>query len=102
MRYTLPDMFNGDLALQVSSSYQSSIFSNLSNFDSTEFDSWVVTNVRASWEDYDGTWSVDLFVDNVFDERYNVIGFDLATVCGCNEEAQGKPRWAGVSARYNF
>jgi len=102
VRYTIPDIGNGDLAFQLSSSYQSSIFSNLSNFDSTEFDSWLVTNIRASWEDHGGNWALDLFVDNVFDERYNVIGFDLATVCGCNEEAQGKPRWVGASVRYNF
>jgi len=102
VRYTFSDVVNGDLAVQLSSSYQSSIFSNLSNFDSTEFDSWIVTNIRASWEDHEGKWALDLFVDNVFDERYNVIGFDLATVCGCNEEAQGKPRWAGASVRYSF
>jgi iron complex outermembrane receptor protein len=102
VRYTFNDIFAGDLAFQFSTSYQSSIYSNLSNFDSTEFDSWIVSNVRVSWEDHDGNWVLDLFVDNVFDERYNVIGFDLATVCGCNEEAQGKPRWAGASLRYSF
>ncbi|MCR8922641.1 TonB-dependent receptor [Dasania sp. GY-MA-18] len=102
VRYTFPEVIDGDLALQVSSSYQSSVFSNLSNFDSTKFDSWIVTNIRASWEGHDGVWALDLFVDNVFDERYNVIGFDLSTVCGCSEEAQGKPRWAGASVRYNF
>jgi hypothetical protein len=31
-----------------------------------------------------------------------VVGFDLAQLCGCNEEAQGKPRWWGVSVRKDF
>jgi hypothetical protein len=31
-----------------------------------------------------------------------VIGFDLATLCGCNEDYYGKPRWFGVSLSYNY
>ncbi|MCR8922646.1 TonB-dependent receptor [Dasania sp. GY-MA-18] len=102
INYTIEDVFEGELSLQLNSSYQSSIYSNLSNFDSTEFDSWTVTDVRASWVSSEGNWIVSTFIKNVTDERYNVIGFDLSTVCGCNEEAQGKPKWAGASVKYIY
>jgi iron complex outermembrane receptor protein len=101
-RYTLYDFAGGDLTFQASASYQSSIYSNLSNFDSTKFDSWTVVDGLVSWMSVDETWSVDLFVKNLFDERYNTIGFDLSSICGCNEEAQGKPRWVGLSVKYNY
>jgi hypothetical protein len=29
-------------------------------------------------------------------------GFDLATLCGCAEEAWGKPRWYGARLRFNW
>lgn len=101
-RYTIFDFAGGDLSFQASANYQSSIYSNLSNFDSTEFDSRTLVDGLVSWMSRDETWSVDVFVKNLFDERYNVIGFDLAGVCGCNEEAQGKPRWVGLSVKYNY
>jgi iron complex outermembrane receptor protein len=101
-RYTIYDFAGGDLSFQTSASYQSSIYSNLSNFDSTEFDGWTVVDALVSWTSIDENWSVDVFVKNLLDERYNTIGFDLAGVCGCNEEAQGKPRWVGASIRYTF
>ena len=42
------------------------------------------------------------FVNNVGNAKYGVIGFDLATLCGCNEDYYGKPRWFGVSLSYNY
>jgi iron complex outermembrane receptor protein len=41
-------------------------------------------------------------VDNVFDEEYLVYTFDFTSSFGLNQQAYGKPRWAGVTARYNF
>lgn len=101
-RYSLPDLFGGFGYAQISASYQSEVFHNLANFDSTEFDGWTVVDLLVGWENQDGRWGVDVFAENLLDERYNVIGFDLSTVCGCNEEAQGLPRWVGASFRVNF
>jgi iron complex outermembrane receptor protein len=101
-RYTIPGVFYGEFALQASSTYQSSIYHNLSNFDSTKFDGWMTTDIRLDWASPNGKWNIDMFVSNVFDKRYDVIGFDLATICGCNTIAQGKPRWAGISLRHSF
>lgn len=101
-RYTIPDLFGGWGFAQLSASYQSEVFHNLANFDSTEFDGWTVVDLRVGWESENGSWGVDVFAENLFDERYDIIGFDLSTVCGCNEEAQGLPRWVGASLRVNF
>lgn len=101
-RYTVYDFADGDLTFQASASYQSDIYSNLSNFDSTRFDSWATIDGLISWMSGDETWSIDLSAKNLFDKRYNTIGFDLAGICGCNEEAQGKPRWIGLSVKYNY
>lgn len=103
IRYTLPfEVFGGMLALQGDVTYQSKTYHNLTNFSSTEINSYTLGNLRASWESIEGAWQVDAYVKNVSDERYNTVGFDLSQVCGCNEEAQGRPRWWGVSLRYIF
>ena len=49
--------------------------------------------------------SVPLMVrvqDTVFDLDPSTIGFDLAGLCGCNENAYVRPQWWGVNVRYNF
>lgn len=101
-RYAVPDVAGGELALQASVSYQSEIYHNLNNFDANLFDSWTVADARISWDKDDGSWGISVFGNNIFDERYNVIGFDLSQLCGCNEEAQGKPRWWGVNIKKSF
>jgi iron complex outermembrane receptor protein len=101
-RYTFKNILDGYITLQTSANYQSSVYSNLSNFDSTKFDSFTVVDARLRWTSNNEQWQVDMFAKNLFDERYNVIGFDLSSICGCNEEAQGKPRWVGLSARYFY
>jgi iron complex outermembrane receptor protein len=59
-------------------------------------------NVRAGWSSDDGRWEGAVFVNNVADERYFTIGYDLSNATGSNSLVPGKPRWIGVSARYNF
>jgi iron complex outermembrane receptor protein len=41
-------------------------------------------------------------MENVTDERAGIQGFDIATVCGCNEISFQPPRWYGVNLRYSF
>lgn len=102
-RYSVPAVIlGGSVALQADVTYQSETYHNLTNFDSTRMDAYALGNVRLSWLSGDESWSLEAYVNNVTDKRYNTVGFDLSQVCGCNEEAQGKPRWWGVSARYSF
>jgi iron complex outermembrane receptor protein len=101
VRYAWPAL-GGELTAQVDGAYTDSFFHNLRNFDSQKYDDYAVGNLRFGYAPESGNWELAAFVKNVTDERYRTIGFDLATLCGCNEDAYGAPRWAGLSLKVNF
>lgn len=94
--------FGGTMAVQGDVAYSDEFFYNLRNFDADKFDSYVLTNARLTWLSGDEHWETSLMVRNITDERAGTIGFDLASLCGCNEIAFREPRWYGVSVRYSF
>lgn len=103
VKYYFPFKFaDGDLSLQVDGSYQDEVWHNLTNYDATTLDSWAIVNARLSWISGDGGLRVDVFGRNLTDEVYDMIGFDLSQVCGCNLQAQGRPQWWGVSVNKQF
>ena len=103
LRYTWPAaVLGGDVAFQADANYASSAFHNLNNFKTHKMPAYVVGNLRLDWFSQDEHWEVGAFVNNVADERYQTIGFELSTVTGSNEETIGAPRWWGISARYNW
>ena len=100
-RYTWTNVLaGGDIALQASVTYTDSRFHNIRNFDTQKMDDYTLVDARLSWMSSDGRWDVAIFGHNLTDEAYKVTGFDLATFCGCNEEAWGRPLWWGIQARY--
>ncbi len=82
-------------------SYSDEYFYNLRNFDADKFDSYTMVNLGIGWMSSDERWEVDFSVQNVTDERAGIQGFDLATLCGCNEVSYQPPRWYGLSVRYS-
>lgn len=101
-RYSWPGQVrSGSIAAQADVSYTDDRFHNIRNFDGQRMAAYWLANARLSWTSSDKRWEGTFFVNNIADERYVVTGFDLATLCGCAEEAYGKPRWYGVSLRYN-
>ncbi len=100
-RYEWP-AFGGKLALQGDFNYSDRFYYNIRNFDSQKYDDYVVGNFRVSYTTADDRWTLAGFVNNVGDAKYGVIGYDLATLCGCNEDYYGKPRWFGVTLSYNY
>ena len=96
------DAFGGVMAVQGDVSYSDEFYYNLRNFDADKFDSYTITNARLSWMSADERWDLALVGRNVTDERAGNIGFDLATLCGCNEVAYRDPRWYGVNVKYSF
>lgn len=100
-RYEWP-AFGGKMAVQGDFHYSDRFYYNLRNFDSQKYDDYVVGNFRVSYATADDRWTLAGFVNNVADEKYGVMGFDLATLCGCNEDYYGKPRWFGVSLSYSY
>lgn len=100
LRYTVPvDIAGGKVAFQVDGTYQSKVWHNLNNFDANKLNGWGVVNGRIDWASINDRVTLALFGKNLFDKKYDTVGFDLAQVCGCNLLAQGKPRWFGVQAR---
>ena len=41
-------------------------------------------------------------MNNFTNEEYLVYTFDFTGTFGFNQQAYGRPRWGGVSFRYNF
>ena len=101
LRYEWP-AFNGMMNVRGDVSYSDEFFYNLRNFDADKFDAYAMVNAGIGWINDDATWSVDLQINNLTDENAGIQGFDLATLCGCNEVAYQPPRWFGVSLKRSF
>ena len=96
------DAFGGTMSWQGDVSYSDEFFYNLRNFDADKFDSYVMVNTQLGWRDASDKWSLSLRLDNVTDERAGVQGFDLATLCGCNEVSYRAPRSLMFGIRRDF
>jgi iron complex outermembrane receptor protein len=83
-------------------SYSDSFFYNLRNFDADKFDSYTMVNAGVGWANDDAGWQVNLDVKNITNEHAGIQGFDLATLCGCNEIAFQPPRFVSLNVRKEF
>ena len=102
-RYSWPlTGVGGSLALQVDGNYASSAFHNINNFDSHYMKSYWRGNASLSWYSADERIEVTGFIDNFSDSRNQNIGFELAAICGCDEQSFGWPRTYGIKLRYNY
>jgi iron complex outermembrane receptor protein len=101
VRYEWP-MFSGFASVQGDFSYSDEFYYNLRNFDADEFDSYTLVNAVFGWRTDDGQWRGNLGIHNLTDERAGNQGFDLATLCGCNEVSYQPPRWYGLTLKYSF
>ena len=102
-RYTIPtEIVGGYVSLQGSGTYQSFVYQNLNNFAANTLPGWVTFDARIAWTSDDKRFQVAAFAKNLFDKRYDVIGFDESFLNGSNLQAQGKPRTFGVNARVKF
>ncbi|MFT4822716.1 MAG: iron complex outermembrane receptor protein [Halioglobus sp.] len=97
------DMLGGTMVVQGDVSYSDEFYYNLRNFDADKFDSYTMVNGLVSWESAsEAPWSVSLALRNATDERAGVQGFDLATLCGCNEVSYRAPRHMVLGLRKEF
>ncbi len=93
---------SGTMHIRGDVSYSDEFFYNLRNFDADKFDSYTMVNAGIGWTNADENFDISLDVRNLTDERVGIQGFDLATLCGCNEVSYQPPRWVGVSLRYSY
>ena len=96
------DALGGMMSVLADASWSDSFFYNLRNFDADQFDSYFMMNARLGWTNADDTVEVALQVRNLTDVRAGTQGFDIATLCGCNEVAYRAPRWFGINVKYTF
>ena len=101
-RYSIPLAGGSSLAIQADISYLEEFYYNLRNFDADKFDSYTMVNGLISWTSSDQSWVASLLINNVTDERAGIQGFDLATLCGCNEVSYRAPRNYAVQIRKEF
>ena len=101
-RHTIP-LENGEIGLQVDMDYRDKVFFNLTGLPTVEQGAFLLTNVSVDFKAGEH-WKFSTFIKNVADEKYQVQAFDLSGlgVFGFTEQYYGRPRWWGVSARYDF
>lgn len=101
--YRLPvAVAGGSLTLGGDVSYSSSFYHNIRNFEANRLPGYTLFNANATWEDPSEHFRLTAFLENLTDKRYQVIGYDLSTLCGCSEAAYGRPQWWGITAAYSF
>lgn len=96
------DMFGGEMAANGNLTYSSSYYYNLRNFDADKFGSYVNLDLGLDWTSASGKFQIGVSVDNVTNRRIGLQGYDLATLCGCNEVSYKLPRTFSVNTRVSF
>ena len=101
VRYSMP-AFNGEIAFQVDADYRDDLTFALSGTPNVAQDAYTVANISATYTSEN--WKLSAFVQNVGDEEYQVQAFDLSglDVFGLTEQYYGRPKWWGISARYDW
>ena len=94
--------FGGMMSIQADVNYSDSFFYNLRNFDADQYDSYTLVNAVLGWISPEERWDISLAVRNITDEKAGIHGFDLATLCGCNEISFRPPTQAVVQLRYSY
>jgi len=97
----------GTLAVQADFTYMDDHFFQIKNSPVGAEDAYTLSNARVSYTSADDSWGVAAFVNNVTDEEYRQMAFDLAGTAaqggfGLTESYYGAPRWWGVSFNYNW
>lgn len=96
------DINGGNLAAQLSGSYQSETYHNARNFTAHKIKSHFKADSRLTWTDAENKWRVVLFVDNLFDSDHGVIGFDVTGFYGNSQISYAKPRTLGMTVSRQF
>lgn len=96
------EALGGMMNVRADVSYSDEFFYNLRNFDADKYDAYTMVNAGLGWTNENGDWNIDFKINNLTDERAGIQGFDLATLCGCNEISFQPPRWYGVSLKRSF
>ncbi|MGI9343134.1 MAG: TonB-dependent receptor [Gammaproteobacteria bacterium] len=92
----------GMMNIQGDFTWSDEAFYNLRNFDADKFDSYTLVNAIIGWTSPEEAWNVSLAGRNLTDEFAGIQGFDLATLCGCNEVSFRQPRRVELGIQFSF
>ncbi len=96
------DMLGGEMAANANISYSSSFYYNLRNFDADKFNAYANVDLGLSWTSSSKLLQLGVNVQNLTNHRIGLQGYDLATLCGCNEVSYKLPRTFAVHSRISF
>jgi len=97
----IPPIASDAISLSANANYTGRFFNNLRNFTSEVTRGYVLTSASAEWK-FGSRFTVAAALDNIFDKRVDMIGFDLTTFCGCSHESYNRPRTWRISLRYEY
>ena len=101
LRYEWP-AFGTRLNVRSEVTYTGSFFYNLRNFSADQFPAATMVNLGLGWATEDKLWQASFDVHNVTNVLAGEQGFDLASLCGCNEVSYKPPRLFSVSVKRAF
>lgn len=104
LTYSFP-IGNGGLEMFFHSDFRwSSAFNTGSDLDAVKLQpDYIVVNARVGVGDIDGRWTLEVFAENLFDEDYQQIAFDVPLQANDGFGTfLAPPRFYGVAARVNF
>jgi len=101
LRYEWPAL-GGKLDLRGEATYTDSFFYNLRNFSADQFPAVTMLDAGVGWATVDHRWQASFDVHNLTNKLAGVQGFDLASLCGCNEVSYQPPRLFSVSLKRSF
>ncbi len=96
------DALGGRAAIQANANYVSEQFFGLTNAEVLREPGYTLANLRASYTFPNDRVTLSAFVDNVTDEEYRAVAFDLASFFGSVESQYALPRTWGLSVNYRF
>src|SRR5690606_7306036 len=114
VRYNIPLGDNGTITLQADGRYQTSVYSGIDNDPAERVSAYGIANARIGWKSDDRAYSIEAFVDNLFDKQimkqmfHNTLGSHPTNVTAnaplfdSGFGVWGRPRTWGVRAGYSF
>ncbi|KMS58642.1 TonB-dependent receptor [Sphingobium cupriresistens] len=92
----------GTMSANANGHYTGPFYFSVSNFSTTRVAGYTTVDLRLSWSDAADIWKLSIFGNNIGQEKYRTVGFDLTGLCGCTQVGYGRPRWLGASVTRNF
>jgi iron complex outermembrane receptor protein len=100
-RYEWPAL-GGHLAIQGDVNFVDERAFNTVNHPALIGDSYTIANARITYTSSDDRWNMAIWIKNLTEEEYTSFAFDFSGSDGTTPGYINSPRWAGITASFNF